>query len=79
LVVVGAESIAEERAAAEASLGPSEDVGVVGGGSAYTVANGSILGMRVGDYFVQVTYYPGDATDVRVVTAALAQDVAEAL
>jgi hypothetical protein len=79
LVSVGADSIAAERASAEASLGVSEEVGVVGGGSAYTVANGSVLGMRVGDYFVQVTYVTGDSADVRIVTAALAQDVAKAL
>jgi hypothetical protein len=79
LVAVGADSIAEERASAEASLGVSEEVGVVGGGSAYTVANGSVLGMRVGDYFVQVTYVAGDSADVGIVTSALAQDVAKAL
>ncbi|HEX7590012.1 MAG TPA: hypothetical protein VF362_03430, partial [Demequinaceae bacterium] len=79
LVTVGADSIASERASAEASMGASEDGTVIGGGSAYTVANGSILGMRVGDYFVQVTYLAGDSADVRVVTTALAQDVAKAL
>ncbi len=79
LVTVGADTVEAERAAAEAQMGASEDAGVVGGGSAYTVANGSILGMRVGDYFVQVTYFTGDTTDVRIVTAALAQGVAKAL
>jgi hypothetical protein len=79
LVAVGADNIASERALAEASMGASDDVMVIGGGGAYTVANGSILGMRVGDFFVQVTYFTGDTADVRVATTALAQDVAKAL
>lgn len=79
LVTVGADSVASERASAEASTGASEDATVIGGGSAYSVANGSILGMRVGDYFVQVTYFSGESADVHVVTIALAQEVANAL
>jgi hypothetical protein len=79
LVTVGADSITSERASAEASAGASEDVAVIGGSGGYTVANGSILGMWVADYFVQVTYLAGDTADARVVTTALAQVVAKAL
>lgn len=79
LVTVGADSVVSERASAEASMGVGADVTVIGGGSAYAVANGSILGMRVADYFVQVTYLSGGGADVRVATTALAQNVANAL
>ncbi len=79
LVSVGADGVAAEREFAESQMGASTDVGVVGGGSAYTVADGSILGMSVGNFFVQVTYFTGDTADVSVTTVALAQYVVKAL
>ena len=71
-----ADQIAGERASAEDFMGDSSDVSVVGGSKAYTVAGGSILGMGVDGYFVQVSNMSTSTDDVTVQTVALAAIVA---
>ncbi len=79
LVTAGANTVTTQRSSAESSMGAATDVTVTGGDSAYTVANGSILGMAVADYFIQVTYFSGDTADVSSITTSLAKDVAESI
>ena len=75
----GAEQISTQRATAESTMGVGVDVAVAGAQDAYAVAKGSILGMAVGDYFVQVSYMTTDGSDVLAITSALAADAAAAL
>jgi hypothetical protein len=72
-----ADTVATQRASAESAMGTATDVNVIGGENAYTVANGSIIGMGVADYFIQVTYFTGDTTDVSSITQLLAKAVTE--
>jgi hypothetical protein len=60
-------------------MGTAVDVTVPGAQDAYAVAKGSILGMTVGDYFVQVGYMSTDGLDALGITSALAADAAAAL
>ncbi len=80
-VVIGADagSISERRTAAERAMGASTDVTVPGGENAFSVANGGVLAMAVGEYFVQVAYVTGDKADVAIITATLAEDVAASI
>jgi hypothetical protein len=75
----GAGQISTQRATAESMMGAGVDVTVPGAQDAYAVAKGSILGMAVGDYFVQVSYMTTDGTDVLGITSALAAEAAASL
>jgi hypothetical protein len=79
IVVGGADQVSTQRATAESMMGASADVTVPGASGAYSVANGSILGMAAGDYFVQVAYMSTSAADVSAITSVLAADAAAAL
>ena len=72
----GAGQISTQRATAESMMGVAVDVTVPGAQDAYAVAKGSILGMAVGDYFVQVSYMTTDGSDVLGITLALATEAA---
>jgi len=74
-----ADTVASQRASAESAMGAATDVSVIGGENAYTVANGSILGMGVADYFIQLTYFTGDTADVGSTTQLLAKAVTETI
>ncbi len=76
LVTEGAASLSTQRQSAEDALGATSDVSVVGATDAYTVAGGSILGMAVGDNFVQVSLVSSSPDDVTSDTVALAEIVA---
>lgn len=76
LVTDGDASSSTQRQSAEDALGAASDVSVVGATDAYTVAGGSILGMVVGDNFVQVSLVSSSADDVTSETVALAEIVA---
>ena len=75
----GADQISTQRATAESMFGTGVDVTLPGAQDAYAVAKGSVLGMAVGDYFVQVSYMTTDGTDVLAITSALAAEAAAAL
>lgn len=76
--------IAAQRAAAESAMGAATDVVVAGATDAFTVKNGSVVGMNFQmvkkavtySYYIQVTYTTGDSTDVSLITKALASLVA---
>ena len=78
-VAPDASSVASQRESAEDMMGASVDVTVPGASNAYTILDGSILGMAVGDYFVQVSYMTSDLDDVTALTIALASEVAAGL
>jgi hypothetical protein len=79
IVVGGADQVTTQRATAESMMGAGADVTVSGARDAYAVANGTILGMAVGDYFVQVSYMSTGAADASAITSLLAADAAAAL
>ncbi|MBN2177265.1 MAG: hypothetical protein JW722_06370 [Demequinaceae bacterium] len=79
LVSPGASTVAAQRESAESIMGATVDVSVTGGDNAYTVAGGSILGMTVDDYFVQVAFMTSDLYDVSTMTGNLAEVVAATL
>lgn len=79
VITADASTVAAQRETAEDMMGASVDVTVPGAENAYTVAGGSILGMGVEDYFVQVAYMTTGLGDVTSVTTALAAEVATAL
>ncbi len=76
LVTDGSASVATQRQSAQEFLGETSDVSVAGATEAYTVANGSILGMAVGGRFVQVSLLSSSIDDLTADTVALAQIVA---
>ena len=76
LISPGSDQVASQRSSAEEFMGGSTDAMVAGGSHAYAVAGGSILGMTVGDYFVQVSNLSSSMDDVSVQTVALAGIVA---
>jgi hypothetical protein len=79
VITADASTVALQRETAEDMMGGSVDVTVPGAENAYTVAGGSILGMGVKDYFVQVSYMTTSIEDVTSITTALAAEVAAAL
>lgn len=79
IVVGGADQVKTQRATAASMMGAVTDVTVPGASGAYCVANGTILGMAVGGYFVQVSYMSTSAADVSAITSALAANAAAAL
>jgi hypothetical protein len=76
LVTGDAASLSTQRQSAEDVLGATSDVSVAGATDAYTVTGGSILGMAVGDNFVQVSLVSSSPDDVTTDTVALAGIVA---
>jgi hypothetical protein len=76
LVTDGGATVSTQRQTAEEFLGKSSDVSVAGASDAYAVADGSILGMAVGDRFVQVSLLSSSLEDVTDRTVALAEIVA---
>ncbi|WP_062307742.1 hypothetical protein [Demequina subtropica] len=73
LVLPGVGDMASQRDSAEEWLGETADVEVAGATDAYSVAAGSIIGMRVGDDFVQVSFMSADASDVTNTTVEIAE------
>jgi hypothetical protein len=73
----GGEQVEAQRLEAENGYGvPSVDVTVAGARDAYAAGNGSLIGMVVGDYFVQVSYLTSGTADALDKTAPLAAAVA---
>ncbi|WP_291379492.1 DUF3558 family protein [Demequina sp.] len=76
LVTEDAATVSTQRESAEDFLGETTDVSVEGATAAYTVAGGSILGMAMGDFFVQVAVMSTSTDDVTAQTVALAEIIA---
>ncbi len=76
LVLPGASQFATQRDSAAEVMGDLQDVTVPGASSAYAVASGSILGMSMGDTFIQVSNVTTSSDDVTDQTVALATIVA---
>ena len=73
----GAEQVEAQRLDAETGFGvPSVDVAISGASDAYAAGNGSLIGMVVGDYFVQVSYLTAGTADALDKTTPLAATVA---
>jgi hypothetical protein len=69
----GAEQVETQRLEAENGFGvPSVDVTVAGARDAYAAGNGSLIGMVVDDYFVQVSYLTTGIEDALDKTTPLA-------
>ena len=76
----GADQVETQRLEAENGFGvPSVDVTVAGARDAYAAGNGSLIGMVVDDYFVQVNYLTTGTADALDKTTPLAAVVAERL
>ncbi|WP_082101401.1 DUF3558 family protein [Demequina rhizosphaerae] len=73
VVVAGADLAGSQRASAEEWMGESADVDVAGATDAYEVGDGTILGMQVGDVFVEVSFMSADSDDVTDTTVAIAE------
>ncbi|WP_084829997.1 DUF3558 family protein [Demequina rhizosphaerae] len=73
LVVAGADLAASQRESAEEWMGESADVDVAGATDAYEVGQGTILGMQVGDLFVEVSFMSADEGDLTDTTVAIAE------
>ncbi|WP_062390003.1 hypothetical protein [Demequina iriomotensis] len=65
--------VRSQRDTAEEWMGATTDVEVAGAADAYALASGSILGMRVGQDFVQVSYMEASGDDVTGTTVAIAE------
>jgi hypothetical protein len=75
----GGDQVATQRADAETGYGvPGVDVSIAGAHDAYAAGNGSLIGMVVGDYFVQVAYITPGTGDALDKTTALAAKAAAA-
>ncbi len=72
----GADQVASQRADAESEFGASKDVTIAGATDAYVVAKGSLVGMVIGDEFIQVAYIERSGTDVTDYTVKLAEAAA---
>jgi len=72
----GGDQVDSQRATADDAMGPATDVTVPGATGAYSVASGSILGMAVGDTYVQVSNVQSTSDDLTAQTVALAAIVA---
>jgi hypothetical protein len=75
----GGEQVTTQRADADTGYGvASVDVTIAGAHDAYAAGNGSLIGMAMGDYFVQVAYITPGTADALDKTTALATKVAAA-
>jgi len=74
-----ADQVTTERATADSMLGATTDVTVPGATGAYSVANGTIVGMAAGGHFLQVAFMSTNSADVSAITTALAADAVAAL
>ena len=74
-----ADQVTTERATADSMLGATTDVTVPGATGAYSVANGTIVGMAAGGHFLQVAFMSTNSADVSTITTALAADAVAAL
>lgn len=72
LVSVGGDGFEDQRASLEEAFG-EETVDVDLADAAYRTAEGSLVAMRVGDLFVQVSYLPSESDDVTDATLELAR------
>ncbi len=69
----GGKQVATQRADADTGYGvASVDVTIAGAQDAYAAGNGSLIGMAVGEYFVQVAYITPGTADALDKTTALA-------
>ena len=76
----GGDQVATQRSDASSGYGvPAVDVTIAGAHDAYAAGNGSLIGMVVGDYFVQVAYITPGTSDALDKTTALATKAAAAL
>ncbi len=71
----GAENLDSQRDSAN-EVSATSDVEVTGADSAYRTEEGSIVGMAIGDDFVQVSYIPSGPGDVGDATLQLAETAA---
>lgn len=78
LVTAGGDSFEDQRTSVEEAFG-EETVDVDLADAAYRMADGSLVAMRVGDLFVQVSYLTGEAGDVSDATLELARAVLDRL
>lgn len=76
VLVVPDGSLESARDGAEGALGGVIDVDVAGASAAFATPEGSIIGMQVGDRYVQVAYLPSGPGDVLAETTQLAAVVA---
>ena len=76
LTLPGADQYATQYSSAADVMGDAKDVTVPGASNAYVVASGSILGMAVGDGFIQVSNITTTNEDATAATVALATIVA---
>ena len=76
----GGDQVATQRSDASSGYGvPAVDVTIAGAHDAYAAGNGSLIGMVVGDYFVQVAYITPGTSDALDKTTVLATKAAAAL
>lgn len=68
--------VTSQRASAQSVLGDTADVTVPGTSGAYSVSEGTIVGMGVGDLFVQVSYFELGDQDTSAQTIEVATIVA---
>ncbi|MDN4475881.1 DUF3558 family protein [Demequina sp. SYSU T00192] len=78
LVVAAPDQAAARRESTEEWMGTATDVEVAGATDAYAAGAGTILGMQVGDVFVEVSYMSGE-DDVTAIGTAIAEVVAGSL
>ena len=75
----GGDQVATQRTEADSGYGVAAvDVTISGAHDAYAAGNGSLIGMVVGDYFVQVAYITPGTADALDKTTALATKAAAA-
>lgn len=75
----GAEQVTTQRAEAGTGYGvPAVDVTIAGAQDAYAAGNGSLIGMVVGDFFVQVAIITPGTADALEKTTSLATAAAAA-
>jgi hypothetical protein len=75
----GAQVATQRKQADDGYKVASVDVTIAGAHDAYAAGNGSLVGMVVGDYFVQVAYVTTGTSDALAKTTALAAKAAAAL
>jgi len=70
------DNFGSNRNSAESVFGLAEAPSITGADETYATEEGSLIGMRIGGEFVQVSYIPPDAGNVLDATTQLAQAVA---
>lgn len=73
LIIPDATLFAGNRSSAEEFLGGVTDIDVPGAEAAYVVEGGNVVGMAVGDNFLQVAFVPSGPEDVTTQTTRLAE------